>query len=136
LFISYLFILSLIFKQSLRGYSKHIIVQFKYYLFGVFKEEDSPYPVDKDNKFNPLQKASYVVIAYFILFLSVISGVALLYPELIIKNVFGLNGTFLTALLHLIMGFILTIFLVIHIYFSTLGKTSTSNLKSIISGWY
>ena len=121
---------------TLRGYSKHVAVQFKYYLFGMFKGDDCPYPLDKDNKFNPLQKISYVIIAYFVLFLSVISGLALLFPEFIIKNVFGLNGTFLTALVHLIMSFVLTIFLVIHIYFSTLGKTPTSNFKSIIAGWH
>jgi len=70
------------------------------------------------------------------MFFVIISGVALLYPDIIIKNFMGFNGTFLTAMVHLVSGYVLTLFLVIHIYFSTIGKTPLNNFRSIITGWH
>ncbi len=120
---------------KLKGLSIKLMKQFRYYAIGVFKGEESPYPVNEKRKFNPLQKVSYVFTMYLALPLLFITGWSLLFPEFILKSLFGFSGIFLTAQLHIVMGFLVSIFLIIHIYVSTMGKTPGSNFKSMITGW-
>jgi thiosulfate reductase cytochrome b subunit len=120
---------------KVKGLGNHLFKQMRYYAYGVFVGEESPYPVNKNRKFNPLQKVSYVFTMYLALPLLFISGWALIFPEFIIKGLFGFSGIFLTALLHIVMGFLVSAFLIIHIYVSTMGKSPGSNFKSIMTGW-
>jgi len=46
-----------------------------------------------------------------------------------------MSGLLVTDLLHIIMGFLMSIFMFVHIYFSTFGKTPLSNFRAIITGW-
>jgi thiosulfate reductase cytochrome b subunit len=106
-----------------------------YYAFGYFKGEEAPFPVNKERKFNPLQQISYVFTMYVALPLLFITGWALLFPEFILKQVFKVSGIFLTAQLHIVMGFLVSLFLIIHLYVSTMGKSPSSNFKSMVTGW-
>lgn len=123
------------YRLKMKGLGIKLMKQFRYYAFGVFKGEESPYPVNEKRKFNPLQKVSYVSTMYLALPLLFITGFALLFPEFILKSLFGFSGIFLTAQLHIVMGFFVSLFLIIHIYVSTMGKTPGSNFKSMINGW-
>jgi thiosulfate reductase cytochrome b subunit len=107
-----------------------------YYGYGIFKGEHPPFPITADQKFNPLQKLSYVGVMYILVPISIITGLALLFPEYIFHQVFGMNGTMLTALLHMFVGFILTLFLLIHLYFASLSKKKFANFKSMLTGWH
>ncbi|HPE43422.1 MAG TPA: cytochrome b/b6 domain-containing protein [Bacteroidales bacterium] len=113
-----------------------LIKQMNYYLFGVFKKQATPFPVNEERKFNPLQKFTYVLTMYGMMPVIIITGLALLFPELIIEKVFQSSGIFLTALLHTVIGFMLSMFLVIHVYFSTMGSSPVSNFKSMINGYH
>lgn len=115
---------------------KELITQLEYYLVGVFKKRPTPFPINKDRKFNPLQKFTYVVTMFGLMPVIIITGLALLFPEIIIERVFESSGFFLTAFLHTIVGFMLSLFLVIHVYFSTMGTTPTSNFKSMVDGYH
>ena len=53
---------------------KEIPVQARYYLFGIFKGENPPYPINSRRKFNPLQKVSYFAVLYFLMPLVFITG--------------------------------------------------------------
>lgn len=119
-----------------KKFLKKMIKQFRYYVYGVFKKEKTPYPVTKKRKFNPLQLVSYVVVMYILMPLVIITGVALLYPEMIVMDVFGWSGIHLTDLLHIIVGFSLSLFMIIHIYFCTFGHTVSSNFKGMIDGYH
>lgn len=121
---------------EVKGYFKRLKTQFHHYTVGVFKHENAPFPVTVESKFNPLQQFSYVAIMYIILPLLIISGIGLLYPEITVGSIFGISGLDYTDLLHLICGFFVTIFMCIHIYFCTFGKTVSSNFKSIINGYH
>jgi thiosulfate reductase cytochrome b subunit len=58
-----------------------------------------------------------------------------MFPKIIIEKIFGISGLLLTDLIHVALGFILFIFMLIHIYMSTLGKTSSGSFRAIITGW-
>jgi Thiosulfate reductase cytochrome B subunit (membrane anchoring protein) len=110
--------------------------QLKYYSWGMFKGEKHPFPVTEERKFNPLQKLSYVLAMYVAVPLLIISGIGLLFPEITITRFFGVSGLLLTDILHITMGFFLSIFTVIHIYTCTLGAKPTSLFWGMISGYH
>jgi thiosulfate reductase cytochrome b subunit len=110
--------------------------QFKYYSLGMFKSEKHPFPVTPDRKFNPLQKLTYVLSMYIAFPLLIISGFGLLFPEVVINRFLGISGMILTDILHITMGFFLSLFMIIHIYTCTLGARPTSLFKSMLSGYH
>lgn len=110
--------------------------QMRYYAWGMFRGEKHPFPVTLERKFNPLQKFSYVMAMYLAMPLVIISGIGLMFPEVTINRVFGVSGLILTDLLHITMGFFLSVFLVIHIYTCTLGSKPTSLFRGIITGYH
>lgn len=124
------------YKLKPKGLVSRLMQQAQYYLFGVFKGQKPPYPENENRKFNPLQKIAYITVMYVATPLVILSGIALLFPEMIINKVFGVSGTLLTALLHMAMGFFLSVFILIHIYFSTFGAKVSSHFKSMIDGYH
>lgn len=119
-----------------KGLRKRLLKQAKYYMFGMFNNKTSPYPLSEKRKFNPLQKYSYVGVMYFFIPIIIITGIALLFPELIIENVYNLSGIMLTAVLHGVVGFLIFIFLLIHLYVASIGKSPGENFKGILTGWH
>ncbi len=124
------------YRIKLKGLIKKLIKQSNYYAFGMFKGEKTPYPITKDRKFNPLQKVTYVLFMFVIAPVLIISGLALLFPEFILPHFMGFSGIQLTAMTHAASGFLISLFLVIHIYISTTGKPISSNFKSIMTGYH
>ena len=118
-----------------KGYVNMLISQFRYYTFGIFRGEKAPFPVSADRKFNPLQQFAYIVVLYWIFPLIIITGLGLFFPEIVITRLFGLSGLFLTDLLHIISGFIISMFMIVHIYFCTMGTSLTSLFKGMVNGW-
>ena len=119
-----------------KNFISDLLKQFKFYSSGMFKGEKHPFPVTEERKFNPLQKITYVLALYVALPLLIISGIGLLLPEITITSVFGISGLILTDILHITMGFLLSIFMIIHVYTCTLGHKPTSLFRVIITGYH
>lgn len=124
------------YRLQWQGLKKRMSLQLRYYLSGYFKKQPPPFPVSSDNKFNPLQAVTYIMAMYIGLPLVMITGFGLLFPEIILAGIFGVNGLVLTDLIHVIMGFLLSIFMIIHIYLCTMGVHPGCNFRSIITGWH
>lgn len=110
--------------------------QLRYYSIGIFKNEPHPFPVTENQKFNPLQKFSYVIVMYFGMPLLIVTGIGLFFPEWIVYSIFKISGLVFTDVLHHIVGFILSMFLVIHLYTCTLGDKPGTLFKSMITGYH
>jgi thiosulfate reductase cytochrome b subunit len=111
--------------------------QFRYYFFGIFKGEKVPFPISSERKFNPLQKISYIAVIYILMPLIFFTGWSLIFPDLIfIKKLFGTSGLHFTDLLHIIIGFILSLFMFVHIYLCTIGKPAGTHFRAMMSGWH
>jgi thiosulfate reductase cytochrome b subunit len=119
-----------------KNFIKRPLKQAYYYAWGMFNGMSTPYPLSEKRKFNPLQKYSYLIIMYMAVPFVIFSGLALLFPELIIEQVYTTSGIFITAVLHSTLGFFISIFLIIHIYVASIGKSPLNNFKSIINGWH
>ncbi len=115
---------------------KELIIQTKYYAWGMFKGHKHPYPVTEESKFNPLQKIVYVLAMFVGMPVLIVSGIGLLFPEITIKAIFGVSGLILTDVLHITIGFFLSIFMIIHIYTCTLGSKPYTLFKSMITGYH
>ena len=121
---------------NIKGFLKRLIKQAIYYSWGMFHGMEHPFPLSAKRKFNPLQQFIYLSIMYAVIPFVIVSGFALLFPELIIENVYGVSGIFLTAVVHSAMGFFISIFLIIHLYVASIGKSPLENFKSMITGWH
>ena len=110
--------------------------QFMFYAVGIFKNEPHPFPITEKQKFNPLQKISYVFAMYLGMPLLIFSGIALMAPDLIAYKVFNVSGMIFYDVLHIIVGFVLSIFLLIHLYTCTLGDKPGTLFKSMINGYH
>lgn len=118
------------------GLLKRLWKQFYYYAFGYFKKDKPPFPISRLMKFNPLQKVAYTVIMYVFMPILVLTGWGMLFPEIIFDEFLGVSMFRVTDLLHILVAFIVSLFLIIHIYFSTMGHTPTAHFKSIITGYH
>ena len=121
---------------KMKGFATRIMKQARYYAWGMFHGENHPFPLSEKRKFNPLQKLSYVIIMYMALPLVIVSGLALLFPEIIIERIYAFSGVFVTAIIHSAVGFLISIFLIVHLYIASIGKSPAENFKSIINGWH
>ena len=119
-----------------KGFLKRPMKQAYYYAWGMFHGMKAPYPLSEKRKFNPLQKYFYVIVMYITVPLVIISGLGLLFPETIIDQIYNFSGVFITAVFHSALGFFISIFLIIHLYVSTIGKNPLANFKSIVTGWH
>jgi len=121
---------------KLKGFFSRPVKQAYYYAWGMFHGMKAPFPLTEKRKFNPLQKYIYVFVMYLVLPGVIITGFALLFPEVIIDELYGISGVFLTAVFHSALGFFISIFLIIHLYVASIGKSPLDNFKGIINGWH
>ena len=119
-----------------KNFLKRPIKQAYYYVWGMFHGMEAPYPLSKKRKFNPLQKYFYILVMYLAVPLVIITGIGLMFPELIFNKIYDISGVLITAVIHSAMGFFISIFLIIHLYVATIGKSPLDNFKSILNGWH
>ena len=124
------------YRLKLKGLIKRLTLQVEYYTSGMFKNHQPPFPLSEKRKFNPMQKVSYLIVMYLFVPGLMVTGLALLFPETIIENVYSVSGIFLTAILHASLGFLVSIFLIVHLYVASIGKHPLNNFKSILNGYH
>jgi len=113
---------------------KFVKAQFKYYISGIFS--GAPHPTKKTsyNKFNPLQRLTYLGFKVFIIPLQVISGfiyMYYMYPE----NPIFIGEVDIAALLHTFGAFALVAFLIAHLYLLTTNEHPKASFKAMLFGW-
>ena len=124
------------YKFKLKGLAGRLMKQGEYYVIGYLKGLTKPFPISLKEKFNPLQRLSYFATMYILVPAVVITGTALLYPEMILESFYNMSGIKITAFLHSLAGFFILIFVIIHLYVITIGKNPLKNFKSIIDGYH
>ncbi len=117
---------------------KNIKAQLDYYLFGIFR--NVPHPTKKTvlSKLNPLQKITYFGLKILVIPLSVTSGLLYMfyrYPSRHGIEVINIHSLKYIAIFHTIAAILLVAFIIVHIYLTTTGKTITSNLKAMLTGY-
>lgn len=113
---------------------KYLKAQIDYYLTGIFR--NAPHPTKKKvlSKLNPLQRLVYFGLKIIIIPVMVISGLLYLYFNYPVAGI-ELDSLEPVALIHTLGAYIMVAFLIIHLYLITTGRTVTSNIKAMITGW-
>jgi thiosulfate reductase cytochrome b subunit len=119
-----------------QGYLKRVWIQSRYYAWDIFFGKPHPFPPTLQENFNPLQQIVYWGVMYLLMPLLLITGLMFQWPEFAPDRIMGVDGLLPIAIAHYIVGLLITLFLVGHIYMATLGPTPTTLLKMMITGWH
>lgn len=113
---------------------KLVKAQFEYYVSGIFRGAEHPTKKTSYNKFNPIQRLTY--LAFKILIIPVMVGTGIvymffMYPE---SNV-GVDKLEIVALIHTFGAFLLIVFLIVHLYLLTTNHDPMESIVAMITGW-
>jgi thiosulfate reductase cytochrome b subunit len=108
------------------------MIQVRYYSVGSFRGD--PPPISPGLRNNHIQQLVYAVVMYVVIPISSASGVLLLFPILMPEHVIGRPGLWPIAMLHLSVGYVLTLFVIGHIYLATTGETVFALSREMITG--
>lgn len=111
-----------------------LLRQTSYYLWGIFVGTPHPYPHGEERKFNPLQKLFYLAVMYLLFPMVIVTGWILLFPDQLPATLFGVPGIGLWALGHTYIGFLVSLFMVVHVYLGTTGETPGALFRLMWSG--
>jgi len=120
---------------NLGDITEGMVRQLRFYVWGIFRGEPHPYPHSEKRKFNPLQKISYTIVMYMILPLMIIGGWLMFFPDKVPEEIIGVPGRLFYALTHTFLGWLLGLFMMVHIYLGTTGNTPTELYKGVLTGW-
>jgi thiosulfate reductase cytochrome b subunit len=117
------------------GFYDQAIIQAKFYLRGIFKNEPHPFEKAPQRKLNPLQQITYFGLLNLLLPGQVITGAlmwgAQRWPDLALR----LGGLPLLAPVHSLIAWLLAAFVVLHVYLTTTGHTPLASIQAMMNGW-
>lgn len=114
--------------------TKFVKAQFRYYISGIFSGAEHPTKKTSYNKFNPIQRLTY--LGFKILIIPIMVGTGLiymyfLYPDSLIQ----VEKLEFFALIHTFGGYLLIVFLIIHLYLLTSNDNPVESIVAMINGW-
>ena len=115
---------------------KKVDAMIKYYLLGIFIHAEHPFRTTVLKKHNPLQRLAYLFMWVMISPMIWVTGLLYLFYDhwqdsgldqyLVLQDV---------AFFHVVSAFMMLLFLIVHVYLITTGKTVWSHMKAMITGW-
>jgi thiosulfate reductase cytochrome b subunit len=105
-----------------------------YYSVGILRGEPSPFAADANARFNPIQQLTYFLVMYGLMPAIAFSGILLLFPEWAPEEALGAGAVWPMAVLHLVAGYLLTLFLAVHVYLGTTGATPLALFRAMWRG--
>jgi len=117
---------------------KNIKAQINFYLIGIFR--NAPHPTKRTilSKLNPLQRLVYLGLKLLVIPIMVLSGLLYMfyrYPQGSGVEALNIESVEPFAIIHTLGAFLLVAFIIAHLYLITTGRTITSNLKAMITGF-
>jgi thiosulfate reductase cytochrome b subunit len=118
-------------RRDLKG----VFSQARFYLFSIFRGEENPFLPSPEEKFNPIQKLAYGAIMGLLTPVLVVTG--LLYSDILFFRKYILLWDIVGVLdaIHVIGAYVFALYLVVHVYMATLGRTAFSHIKAMIMGY-
>ena len=118
-----------------RGDIKGILSQAKFYAWSMFKGEKNPFRPSPGDKFNPLQKVAYGAVMCILTPVLVVTGLAFSGVPIVRGYMLLWNMAKPLNAVHVIGAYLFALYLVVHVYMATLGKTPFSHIKAMIVGY-
>jgi thiosulfate reductase cytochrome b subunit len=115
-------------------FAKKAIRQAKYYGFGIMVGDQNPHHSTFDNKFNPMQQVSYLMIMTLLIPVQIITGLFLWNPKLF-SPVVNIVGIQIIDAIHVLLWIFFSAFMIVHFYLATLGHTPLAHIISMFTGY-
>ncbi|MEN2985843.1 MAG: cytochrome b/b6 domain-containing protein [Thermodesulfovibrionaceae bacterium] len=114
---------------------KRSIKQARYYGYGIMVGDKNPHHPTPDNKFNPMQQLSYLMIMILLIPLQIVTGLILWDPHLFSFLVELAGGIQIVSLIHTVLWVFFSAFIIVHFYLATLGHTPMAHIKAMFTGY-
>jgi thiosulfate reductase cytochrome b subunit len=112
-----------------------IFRQALFYFFNYFRGKPNPHHTTPENKFNPMQKAAYLVIMLALVPLVIVTGILLLNIEPLRNTLLMIGGLKILVGVHFLLACSLCAFVFTHVYLATLGHTPFAHFVPMWTGW-
>ncbi len=116
-------------------YAKKALNQAKFYGWGIMVGDENPHHSTPDNKFNPMQQVSYLMIMVALIPVQIITGLFLWDPHLFGTFVNLAGGVQIADMIHVFLWIFFSAFIIVHFYLATLGHTPMAHIIAMFSGW-
>jgi thiosulfate reductase cytochrome b subunit len=117
------------------GFFDQAILQTKYYLKGIFRDEEHPFEKTRDRHLNPLQQVTYFGILNVLLPLQIITGALMWGVQQWPQYAEALGGLPFLAPFHSLVAWLFASFIVAHVYLTTTGHAPLSGIEAMVTGW-
>jgi thiosulfate reductase cytochrome b subunit len=124
-----------LYVPNLEDIKRGLFAQAFFYFFYYFLGQKNPHIASLDNKFNAIQKMSYLLIMFLLLPLVIVSGLLLMNIAPLRGWIIMIGGIKFLVDAHYLMACSFFAFLCVHIYMATLGHTPFSHLRQMWTGW-
>jgi thiosulfate reductase cytochrome b subunit len=112
-----------------------IFRQVKFYLISIFKGEENPFRPTPEEKFNPLQKLAYGAIMCIFAPILVVTGLLCSDILFIRKYILLWDVAGVVNAMHVLGAYVFALYLIVHLYMATLGRTIFSHIRAMIVGY-
>lgn len=117
------------------GDIKGIPKQAIYYVYTFFRGGQNPFAPSPDVKFNSLQKLAYLSVMFLLMPVIIITGVLFSDILFFFRYIDIIGGLRVLDAIHVITGYCFLLYLIVHIYMSSLGENITAYVRSMITGY-
>ena len=114
---------------------RNVMRQLGYYGYGIFRGRPNPHHVSAYRKFNALQSMSYQVVMMVLVPLQFYTGLVLWDLQRFAGTVELLGGARVVDTIHVVLFIAFVVFILVHIYLTTLGRTASQHVKAMITGY-
>lgn len=112
-----------------------ILRQARYYGISIFKGEKDPFRPSADQKYNALQKLAYGAVMIIFVPVQTVTGLCFSHIGILQKYVLLWDIAGPLNAIHVIGAYVFVLYLIVHLYMSTLGPTVFAHIRAMITGY-
>jgi thiosulfate reductase cytochrome b subunit len=116
-------------------FTRKALRQAKFYGWGIMVGDENPHHSTPDNKFNPMQQVSYLMIMAALIPVQIITGLFLWDPNLFGKYINLIGGIQIADTIHVLLFIFFSAFIIVHFYLATLGHTTWAHIIAMFTGY-
>lgn len=114
---------------------RNVMQQLVYYGYGIFKGHPNPHHVSAYRKFNAVQAMTYQIVMLVLVPLQFYTGLVLWDLQRFAGTVELLGGARVVDTVHVVLFIAFVVFILVHVYLTTLGRTASQHVKAMLTGY-
>jgi len=120
---------------TMKDVKEGILRQSLFYGYYFFQGGPNPHHSTPESKFNPMQKAGYMMIMLGLMPVIIVSGLMLLNVGPMRTWIMAVGGLKILIGIHYLVACMFFAFLFVHVYLATMGHSPIAHFKPMWHGW-